>query len=249
MLYDTHCHFDTKDPQEIRNILLRARQAGVEKLLAIGGSPFLNETAAIAKAVADEASELLPVCNVAFGYDRSQIGCEPVPFADITPVAWGEIGLDYYYNPETREEQRIFFAKQLEEAKKRDLPVVIHTREADDDTLAILREIPSRGVIHCFTGSPDFCRKLLDLGFYISMSGIVTFRLADNVRESALVVPKDRLLIETDSPYLAPVPMRGKPNEPSFIVHTARFLAELRKTTEDELVAQTTANAVRLFGD
>ena len=132
-------------------------------------------------------------------------------------------------------------------AKERDLPVVIHTREADEDTLAILREIPSRGVIHCFTGSPQFCRALLDLGFYISISGIVTFRAADNVREAALVVPNDRLLIETDSPYLAPVPMRGKANEPAFLVHTARFLAELRKMDLETFAAMTTANGLKAF--
>ena len=124
---------------------------------------------------------------------------------------------------------------------------MIHTREADDDTLGLLREIPSKGVIHCFTGNPSFCRALLDLGFFISISGIVTFRAADNVRESALVVPDDRLLIETDSPFLAPVPMRGNPNEPAFLAHTAKFLAELRKTPLDDFAALTTANALRLL--
>ena len=140
------------------------------------------------------------------------------------------------------------FAEQLDEAKGRDLPVVIHTRDADDDTLGLLREIPSRGIIHCFTGTPRFCRDLLDLGFMISISGIVTFRAAENVRESALVVPDDRILIETDSPFLAPVPMRGNANEPAFIVHTARFLADLRDTHVEDFARLTTDNALRTLG-
>ena len=138
---------------------------------------------------------------------------------------------------------------QLEAARALGLPVVIHTRDADDDTLGLLREIPSKGIIHCFTGSPAFCRKLLDLGFMISISGIVTFRAADNVRESALVVPDDRILIETDTPFLAPVPLRGNANEPAFVVHTAKFLAELRETRFEDFAAITTRNAMRILGD
>jgi TatD DNase family protein len=140
-------------------------------------------------------------------------------------------------------------ARQQELARKLGLPVVIHTRDADDDTLGLLREIPSCGIIHCFTGSPKFCRELLDLGFFISISGIVTFRAADNVRESALVVPDDRLLVETDSPFLAPVPMRGQENEPAFVAHTAKFLANLRGVTFERLAETTTANALRLLGE
>jgi TatD DNase family protein len=139
------------------------------------------------------------------------------------------------------------FARQLELARSLGLPVVIHTRDADDDTLGLLREIPSKGIIHCFTGSPGFCRALLDLGFYVSISGIVTFRAADNVRESALVVPDDRILVETDSPFLAPVPKRGGPNEPAFVVHTAKFLAELRGTSFGDFAALTTRNALQLL--
>jgi len=139
------------------------------------------------------------------------------------------------------------FGRQLELARTLDLPVIIHTRDADDDTLGLLREIPSRGVVHSFTGGPAFCRSLLDLGFYVSMSGIVTFRAADNVRESAMVVPDDRLLVETDTPFLAPVPKRGNPNEPAFVVHTAEFLAALRGMTAEAFAALTTANALAAF--
>ena len=140
------------------------------------------------------------------------------------------------------------FAAQLEEARKRHLPVVIHTREADDDTLGLLREIPSSGVIHCYTGTPEAAKKFLDLGFYISISGIVTFKAAQNVRDSALVVPDDRILIETDSPYLAPVPMRGNPNEPAYIRHTCEFLAALRGTSAADFAELTFKNGERMLG-
>ena len=144
--------------------------------------------------------------------------------------------------------QRRLFAEQLEEARRRGLPVVIHTREAAADTIALLREIPSRGIIHCFTGSPDEAKAYLDLGFYVSISGIVTFRAADNVRESALVVPDDRILIETDSPFLAPVPLRGRRNEPAFIRHTCEFLARLRGVPAEDFAELTFANAESVLG-
>jgi TatD DNase family protein len=140
-------------------------------------------------------------------------------------------------------------ARQLELARNLDLPVVIHTRDADDDTLGLLRDIPSRGIIHCFTGGPKFCRELLDLGFMISISGIVTFRAAENVRESALLVPDDRILVETDSPFLAPVPLRGSANEPAFVVQTAKFLAGLRKTPYEDFAALTVRNALKTLGE
>ena len=137
------------------------------------------------------------------------------------------------------------FAAQLEEARRENLPVVIHTREAAEDTLALLREIPTRGIIHCFTGGPEEAKAYLDLGLYVSMSGIVTFRAANNVRESALVIPDDRILIETDSPFLAPVPMRGNPNEPAYIRHTCEFLAKLRGKDPEDFAELTFANAER----
>ena len=239
-LFDSHCHFETDDAAEVSAILSRARSAGVEKILAVGGSPALNDGAATAARLG---------CLAAIGFDRDQAGLPrpPVP-GDVAISAWGEIGLDYHYSPETREAQTALFSEQLEEARRRDLPVVIHTREAAADTLAILKEIPSRGVIHCFTGTPDEAKAYLDLGFYVSISGIVTFRAADNVRETALSIPDDRLLIETDSPFLAPVPMRGRANEPAFIVHVCEFLAKLRGTPPDDFAELTFANAERVFG-
>lgn len=251
-LYDTHCHFERADPTEIALILERAKAVGVEKLMAVGGSSSLNESAALAVEVAAE-SVVAPQVVCAVGLDRDQVGktCAPQT-SSLKPQtslrAWGEIGLDYHYSPETREQQLALFAEQLEEARRRDLPVVIHTREADDDTVALLREIPSRGIIHCYTGTVEFAKRFLDLGFYISISGIVTFKPAENVREVARILPDDRFLIETDSPFLAPVPMRGNPNEPAFIRHTCEFLANLRSVSADAFADLTFANAESVLG-
>lgn len=238
-LYDTHAHFEGSR-EEIIASLNRAAEAGVTRILAVGGSPSLDEGARRCQEISIGTGVEV---GIALGRDRDQCS-EPLPEIDYTGVAAvGEIGLDYHYDPEGRKAQLELFSRQLELARSINKPVIIHTRDADDDTLGVLREIPSKGVIHCFTGNPKFCRALLDLGFMISISGIVTFRAADNVRESALVVPDDRLLIETDSPFLAPVPMRGNANEPAFIVHTARFLADLRKMPYESLVALTFQNA------
>lgn len=251
-LYDTHCHFERAAPPEIRAILERARAAGVEKLLAVGGSCALNESAALADQVAAEVL-VAPKVGVAVGYDRDQaakVGLSSFmpPATASRVVAVGEIGLDYHYSPETRDQQLKLFAAQLEDARARDLPVVVHSRESDDDTLALLREIPSRGIIHCYTGTPEDARRYLDLGFYISISGIVTFRPAENVRVVARLVPDDRILIETDSPFLAPVPLRGTPNEPAFIKYTCEFLAQLRGVPAEEFAARTFANAEGILG-
>lgn len=233
-LFDTHAHFAGSEA-EIRAAVERAKAAGVTRIMAVGGSEKLNKTASLFDIRA-------------IGWDRDAAGV-PAPELDYSGAsAVGEIGLDYHYSPETRKEQLELFSSQLEKARSLGLPVVIHTREADGDTIAALKEIPSRGIIHCFTGTPGFCRALLDLGFYISISGIVTFRFADNVRESALAVPDDRILIETDSPYLAPVPMRGNANEPAYLVHTAKFLAELRKTPFEDFAALTSKNAMEALG-
>ena len=258
-LYDSHCHFETADAREISAVLARARAAGVEKVLAVGGSDALNAAVSAALGAAAErgtAGGESPAVVGAVGFDRDQAGMAEVEVVHALDsrlaaggvVAIGEIGLDYHYSPETRDAQMSLFAAQLEFARRRGMPVVIHTREAADDTIALLREIPSRGVIHCFTGSPDEARAYLDLGFCISISGIVTFRAADNVREAALAVPDDRIMIETDSPFLAPVPMRGKANEPAFVAYTCEFLAKLRGVSPEHFAELAFANAERTFG-
>lgn len=253
-LYDTHAHFGPNE-DETAEALRRAQEVGVTRLMAVGGSAELNAAAVKAQAMRPDAVRL------ALGADRDQATLphdETVAdirrqLAALACAAIGEIGLDFHYTPETSGAQCALFAAQLSLADELRLPVVIHTREADDATCGVLDEIPwhgssLRGVIHCYTGAPAFARKLLDRGFMVSFSGIVTFKSAEVVRSSAMYVPDDRLLIETDSPYLAPVPMRGKPNEPAFVVHTARFLADLRRVPVERLAAISFSNAVTLLG-
>ena len=166
-------------------------------------------------------------------------------------VAIGECGLDYYYDKSDRAAQRERFAAHIEAARTTGLPLIIHTRDAEDDTAEILADAVGKGgvtgVLHCFTGSAELARTALDLGFFISISGIVTFKNAKDLQETAKIIPLDRLLVETDSPFLAPVPHRGKPCEPAFVADTAAFVAELRGEPLDDLAAATTANFFRLF--
>ena len=225
-LFDTHAHF-TGGQDGISLPLKRAREAGVSRILAVGGCDELNKGVHDAFAAASGDESVYPRIYKAIGFDRDQIGRDPAELDFAGASAVGEIGLD--------------------RLRSRDIPVVIHTREADEDTLALLRGIPSRGIIHSFTGGQGFCKKLLDLGYYISLSGIVTFRAADNVRETAKTIPLDRLLIETDSPYLAPVPKRGQPNEPAFVAHTAKFLAEFFGMDFESFVERTTSNALEVL--
>jgi TatD DNase family protein len=166
-------------------------------------------------------------------------------------VAIGESGLDFYYDKSDRERQRSSFRAHIVAARESGLPIIVHTRDAEEDTYRILSEEMARGrfsgVIHCFTASADFGRRALDLGLYISISGIVTFKNARELQAAAAEFPLDRLLIETDSPFLAPVPHRGKPCEPAFVADTARFLSELRSEPVEMLAAATSANFKALF--
>jgi len=164
-------------------------------------------------------------------------------------VAVGEIGLDYHYDNSPREEQKVAFRRQMDLAARHGLPVEIHTRDAEPDTIEILKEYKGRvgGVIHCFTGTMELARAALDCGFDISISGVVTFKNAEELRSVVKFVPLDRLHVETDAPFLAPVPMRGKPNVPAYVVHTARAVASLKGVTEEELALVTLANARRTF--
>lgn len=256
MFIDTHVHFDrfVKDgtfPELLKN----ATEAQVLEMVAIGGSSDAN---ALSLKLAEEHPGRIFGCA---GYDRDE-ATETPDLAELRSVlenplvkAVGETGLDYYYTAETAAEQKKLFAENLALAAEFKKPVVIHTRDADADTLALLKDYatawqgdPARlGVLHCFTRDIAFARQVLDLGLMISFSGIVTFANADPLREVAQYVPDDRLLIETDSPYLAPVPMRGKRNEPAFVVHVAKQLAELRGCSVDSIANLTSSNARTLF--
>ena len=252
-LVDSHCHLDDEKFDVDRHaVIARAHDAGVERMMAIGtgaGPRDLEVALRLAR-------------HHEFIY--ATVGVHPHDAAKATPgtfdrmadlarepkvLAIGEIGLDYHYDFSPRDVQHRVFEQQLELAGQARKPIVIHTREAWEDTLALVREhgLPFGGIMHCFTGGPKEAAEALELGFHLSFGGILTFPKADDVREAAARTPEDHLLIETDSPYLAPVPYRGKRNEPAFVVETARRLAELRETIPEKIAAVTTLNFNRLF--
>jgi TatD DNase family protein len=257
MFFDTHVHFDDVVKEgSLAAVLERANHSGVWKMIAVGGSPEANE---LAQKLAEDFPQRI---YAAAGYDRhlADSVCDDRALRELaakeTTVAIGETGLDYFYEPEKAKEQQHLFIQCLETALQVCKPVIVHTRDADDDTLSILTDYsnqwkgdPSRaGVIHCFTRDQKRAAAFLDLGFYISFSGIVTFANADSLRKVAQFVPGDRLLIETDSPYLAPVPHRGRRCEPAFVTDVAKRLAELRGDAVEYLCELTNGNAVHLFG-
>ena len=251
---DSHCHLGFRGmKEEEEDILTRARAAGVSPLVNVESASTLasNEEAV---AVADRHSDVFTVIGT-HPHDAKDFSDEllaSIRALSVHPkvVAYGEAGLDYHYDNSPREVQQLVFRKWIRAGKEDELPLVIHTRDAEADTLAILREEgvePGQAVIHCFTGSLPFAEACVDMGLYISIPGIVTFKNADEVRQVAQWVPKELLLIETDSPFLTPVPHRGKRNEPAFVPHTAEFVAKLRSTTLDELSRTTRENTYRFF--
>lgn len=254
MLVDSHCHLDRLDLTlhggSLDAALDAARARGVGHFLCIGVSA---DNAAAVKGLAERYADV--DCSVGVHPLDVQPGAAPAldwllrELDHPRVVAIGETGLDYHYEPEAAELQRESFRLHLEAAKITGKPVVVHTREARADTLELLREaaLPGAGVLHCFTEDWPMAKAALDLGFYISLSGIVTFRNADALREVALQVPADRLLVETDSPYLAPIPYRGKPNLPQYTREVAEFLAKHRGVDYDSFAEQTTQNFRRLF--
>jgi len=236
MFVDSHCHLDDKRfSDDLDAVLDRAAAAGVSRILTIGtgdGPPEIDRAVRLA--------ERYPQIVASVGVHPHDAGkVKPQTYEDLRAlvshpkvIAFGEIGLDYHYDFSPREVQREVFIEQLRIAKDVNLPITIHTREAWEDTMSILRQNYSGpGIMHCFTGDPAQAREALALGFHLSYGGVLTFKTAENVRESARITPDDRLLIETDAPYLAPIPHRGKRNEPAMMVETARRLAEVRETT------------------
>ncbi len=254
MLVDSHCHLDRLDltahEGSLDAALDAARARGVGHFLCIGVSA---DNAATVKSLAERYADV--DCSVGVHPLDLQAGTQPTldwllgELQHPHVVAIGETGLDYHYQPESAEVQRASFRLHLDAARSTGKPVIVHTREARVDTLDLLREaaLPQAGVLHCFTEDWDMARAALDLGYYISLSGIVTFRNAEALRDVARQVPADRLLVETDSPYLAPVPHRGKPNLPEYVRDVAEFVAQLRGVAYDTLAAQTSENFQRLF--
>jgi TatD DNase family protein len=255
-LVDTHCHLDaTYFPDGPTAAIERAEAAGVGGFVVIGVGKDLAPARAAVSLATSHPEKVAAV-----------VGVHPHEAASLTDgvhaelerladdghvVAIGEIGLDYHYDHSPRATQREVFARLISLARAKNKPIVVHTREAAADTLALLssgRASDVGGVIHCFSEDVAFARGALDLGFYLSFSGIVTFKSARSVQEVAAWAPLDRILVETDSPYLAPVPLRGKPCEPAYIVHTVSRVAELRGMSLEALTLATSENAERRFG-
>jgi len=246
-MVDSHCHLDDAKFDEDRDqVIERALAAGVETLMAIGtgDGPADLETAV---RLADRHAFIYATIGV---HPHDASNATPDTFARMRGLAAhpkvlaiGEIGLDYHYDFSPREVQRSVFEQQLEIAAESGKPIVIHTREAWADTISILRQRwQGAGIMHCFTGDAVQAREALDLGFHLSFGGVLTFPKAEGVREAARITPEDRLLVETDCPYLAPVPHRGKRNEPAFMVATVRHLADVRGVSSEAIAAATTRN-------
>ena len=252
-LIDSHCHLNYEGLAERRDeVLANARAAGVTGFLNISTRQReWNDVIAVAEANADVWATVGVHPHEADAHP--DLGAKALTDAASHPdvIAIGECGLDYYYDKSDRTAQRERFGAHIEAARVSGLPLVVHTREAEDDTAEILERAVNeggvRGVLHCFTGTWQLAKKALDLGFYVSLSGIVTFKNAQDLQHTARKLPADRLLVETDSPFLAPVPHRGQTCEPAFVADTARFVAELRGVDIETLAEQTTGNFFKLF--
>jgi TatD DNase family protein len=257
MLVDSHCHIDGEQFDHDRDdVVRRAREAGVEMMLNVGtGDPHTYD---FAKAVA--VAEKYENCFASVGVhphdaklydDAAEEHLVSLISTSNKVIAWGEIGLDFYYDHSPRDVQSAVFRRQIRKARELDLPIIIHSRDADDETVKVLIEECASdfrgGIMHCFGGTPDMADKLMEIGFLISFAGNVTFKKAENLRDASRAVPLDKLLVETDCPFLTPVPLRGKRNEPAFVVHSARFLADVKGVPFEELAVATTQNFKRFF--
>ena len=254
MLIDSHCHLEYEGlVEDQQGVLSRARQAGVGGFLNV--STRLSEWDQVVGTAERESDVWASIGIHPHEADAHEdLGREALLAATEKPrvVAIGETGLDYYYDNSKRETQQALFRMHIGVARETGLPLIIHTRDAEDDTTAILADEMGKGafpaLIHCFTASKEFGRAVLDMGLTISLSGIVTFKNARELQDVAADLPGDRMLVETDSPFLAPVPHRGKTCEPAFVRNTAEFIAELREEPFEQLATQTTANFQTLFG-
>ncbi len=253
LLVDSHCHLDFPDFAGERDAVVeRARAAGVGAMVTI--CTQLSNFDGV-RAIAERYHDVW--CSVGVHpHDADGEGVtDPAALvgraAHPRVVGIGETGLDYYYERSARPAQQRSFRAHIAAARETGLPLIVHTRDADDDTVSILREEydrgPFKGVIHCFSTSQELAEKTMEIGFYISLSGIVTFKAAGDLRDTVRTLPIDRLLVETDAPYLAPVPKRGKRNEPAFVSHTAAAVAELKQVSTGELAKRTTDNFFALF--
>jgi TatD DNase family protein len=253
MLVDSHCHLDFPDiAKEQDAVIARARTVGIGRMLTI--STRVKRQAQIVEIV-EKYDDVYGTVGTHPHHADEEMDIDAGLLIDATKhpkiVAIGEAGLDYHYDTGPRENQAKSFRQHIAAARETDLPLVIHSRECDADMAAILREEAGKGalsaVLHCYTGGRDLAFTAIELGHYIGFTGILTFKNSGDLREIAKALPADRILVETDSPYLAPVPYRGKRCEPAYVVETARVLADVRGVSFDEIARQTTANFFRLF--
>ncbi|HEY4000576.1 MAG TPA: TatD family hydrolase [Candidatus Xenobia bacterium] len=252
MIFDSHTHIDSDDFDADRDeVIQRARQAGVKLMVDPGCDVASSERAVslsgsvseVYAAVGIHPHSAKAADDAAFDHLRTLYSAPKV-------VAVGETGLDYHYDFSPREQQRASLERHIELSHETRLPLILHCRNAEDDLIAMLRRLDGArhgGVVHCFTGPWEHARTLLDMGFYIGITGIVTFKKATEVHETAVNVPLDRLLVETDAPYLAPLPHRGKRNEPAYVLHTVQQIASLRGASGEVISQAVTQNARRLF--
>lgn len=257
ILIDSHCHIDGEQFDEDRDeVVQRAKDADVAAMLNVGTGDPHSDDFRRAVAVAEKyfnvyASVGIHPHDAKLYDDKAEAHLIDLVKSSKKVIAWGEIGLDYYYDHSPRDVQIEVFRRQIRTAKELNLPIIIHSRDADDETVAILTQECSydgfRGIMHCFGGGPRMAEELMEIGFLISFAGNITFKKAENLRDAAKVVPLDKLLVETDCPFLTPVPFRGKRNEPAFVVHTARFLADLYKVDFETLAKKTTENFLDFF--
>lgn len=254
MIIDSHAHLDYPQlADDLPGVLARASEAGVDRIITIG---VKLSTADRPRRIAESHDNVWFSAGIhphEAGNEALACDVDAIMAAADHPrcVAIGEAGLDYHYDYAPRDLQAASFRAQITAARTLGLPIIVHAREADDDIASIIEDEMARGtfagVLHCFSSGAALARRALDVGFYVSFSGILTFKSAETIQQVACDAPADRILVETDAPFLAPVPMRGKPNEPAFTSHTLAKLAELRGTTVEEMAALTRANTLRLF--
>jgi TatD DNase family protein len=255
---DSHCHIDGKEFDNDRDeVVQRAENVGVKAMLNVGTGNPLTDDFQRAVQTAEKYENVFASVGVhphdAKLYDdETENHLIDLVKSSEKVIAWGEIGLDFYYDHSPRDVQIEIFKSQIRIAKELNLPIIIHSRDANNETVEILRSECSDknfrgGIMHCFGGTPEMARDLMEIGFLISFAGNVTFKKAENLREAARVVPLSKLLIETDCPFLTPVPFRGKRNEPSFVVHTAKFLADFYEIGLEKFAEQTTKNFLDFF--
>ena len=255
---DSHCHIDSPDFDADRDeAVQRARDAGVKFLLNIGTGEPDSGSFERAVEIAGRYENVFASIGIhphdAKTYnDKAEARLIKLAKDNKKVIAWGEIGLDFYYGHSPRGIQEKVFRRQIQVARELSLPIIIHSRDADKETIRILKEECSPadfrgGIMHCFSGTPNMAESLMEIGFLISFAGNVTFKKAENLRDAARVVPLEKLLIETDCPFLTPVPFRGKRNEPAFVVHTAKFLADFYDIELEKLANRTTRNFLDFF--